>query len=1215
MRETLKLFTNNSALQEASEALLDKLGIKFSPLLRGVPFDDYFRQSSFNFHYVGELEKCINHIWNIGYVNSTTFENDDANDENAKYFGLSIFACDIKPEVSFTRSMAVALTRAFNRISTQNVNNQFDMPVVVIMRQGEMLSLATCERSGRQDGHGERVGKVTILRDMNCSHLHAGHKQILERVKENVRGCKSYEELHQKWFESFNIDILSDNFFNGYKNIYEDIIEYITGKRMVKQANKWVEQDNKNPNAAIMAEFSCFDDPEKAVRDYVKNLMGRLVFIQFLQKKGWMGVPAGKSWNGGDPDFLQNLFHTSEHKEDFVDKVLEPLFEDLNTPRENDLVSHPNVHNGNQIKVPYLNGGLFDISNSDSTTFRIPSRFFWNEDESEATKSPGILRLFSNYNFTIDENAPDNVEIGVDPEMLSRIFENLLEDNKEKGAFYTPKEIVRYMCQESLIAYLDTNTSIASEKIRKFVMSPEEGVYDIPDGKKGKLIEALKEVKICDPAIGSGAFPMGMLNELLHCHEVLSNQHDNRTDIKKSIIKENLYGVDIEKGAVDIARLRFWLSIVVDEETPSPMPNLDYKIMQGNSLIESFKGIDLSKLTYEKEDKTDKGDFSLFDDEKNRLQKTVSHLLASYYSCSDHDRKVKLQQEISETINKQLESQSYKSEILAQLKDINLAENNRFFLWHTWFSDVFNRDKKSGFDIVIGNPPYVSTKGREEDEKRILIEKYGFADDLYSHFIFLAFNLLRENGVQTMITSDTYFTTVMKSNVRKELLKNTILQLVHWGYDIFPEAMVSTSTFIAQKTKSDENHSFVVYDMKGRKTLTNASKYFVPKQKYQESLNGSFFIPTPLCDAINEKYGITHYNLLEQWWEKISTSKNIAKHSNILEKYRQELKSGDIALMGCLTEGGQGLATANNGKYVAIKSGTKWADKVIKSRYKKLTEAVSKYKIATSELNGKTPEDFLSTSSEAEIAEVFDALKERYGRDIFGQGYLYKLIDECQMANLESLTDEEKESGIDSSKNFWVPYDKGDKDGNRWYLETPYAIAWSKDNVTSLKTDPKARYQGYTFYFKEGFCYSDIKTFFLRCRLKGVSIHDVKSMSLFPLSEKVPYYYIVTLINSHLMATVVYNFLNNTPSFQINDCRALPVIIPTESQLEECKILFDKAISVQKEMFAGIISSDERDALLVTIQDEIDAFVYKLYGIETTDYLNHINKPYVTIEA
>ncbi len=844
MRSTLKLFTNNSSLQASSESLLEKLGIKYTAILRGVPLDDYFKLSGFNYQYVKDLEQSLEHIWNIGYVNNTTFEGSEASDQNAKYPGLYIFACEIKPEVSFTRSMAVALTRAFNRASTQRVNNSYDMPVIVIIRQGSMLSLATCERSDRQDGHGEKVGRVTILRDMNCCNLHAGHKQILDRIKENVRGCGSYEELHRKWFESFNIDILSDNFFMGYKNIYEDIIEYITGKRMVKESSKWVEHDNKKPNVEIMAEFAIFEDPEKAVRDYVKKLLGRLVFIQFLQKKGWMGVPTGESWIGGDPDFLQNLFRASPYKDDFVDMVLEPLFKDLNTPRDNDLVSDSNVHHRNQIKVPYLNGGLFEVSSSDSLRFKIPGKFFWNDDEGEAEKHPGILRLFSNYNFTIDENAPDDVEIGVDPEMLSRIFENLLEDNKEKGAFYTPKEIVRYMCQESLIAYLDTNTSIASEKIRKFVISPEEGILEIPENKRGKLKDALKNVKICDPAIGSGAFPMGMLNELLHCREILNGDSNSRTEIKKSIIRDNLYGVDIEKGAVDIARLRFWLSIVVDEEIPSPMPNLDYKIMQGNSLIESFEGIDLSKLTYEIEDEKDKGEVSLFDDEKNILQKNVSQLLVSYYSCSGHDRKVELQQKISNTINKQLESQGYDSAILAQLKEINLAENNTFFLWHTWFSDVFRTvNGKGGFDIVIGNPPYMFLSGKGSPVRRL--ERIGKHDeavkmqllfdlytraypevsdgckDFYKWFYKLAINICAKSGVLAYITPDTFFNMPRYKDLRTEIFKHKVIRLADLGFSVFDAPTVSSAICIMKKDFS-ESKTTTISDV--RSDLTRANR-------------------------------------------------------------------------------------------------------------------------------------------------------------------------------------------------------------------------------------------------------------------------------------------------------------------------------------------------------------------------------------------------------
>lgn len=458
---------------------------------------------------------------------------------------------------------------------------------------------------------------------------------------------------------AFSVEALSDEFFDKYREQYADFIQYITGKRFVKVGSKWEEKVLGGPNAALM---QAFGHNEKKIRDYVKKMMGRITFLHFLQRKGWMC---------GDLNYMQNMFENSAYKNDYLDSVLEPLFFGiLNTkPAEREALFADYGWDKSLFAewkdIPYLNGGLFERDEEDEPESRFPAEYFKR-----------LFQFFSEYNFTIDENDPNDAEVGVDPEMLGKIFENLLEDNKDKGAFYTPKEIVRYMCQESLIAYLETNTSVAKDKIRQFVLSPEEGVADIPENKKPKLLAALEEVKICDPAIGSGAFPMGLLNELLHCREVLSGEHYNRAEIKKSIIQNNIYGVDIEKGAVDIARLRFWLSIVVDEETPSPLPNLDYKIMQGNSLIESFMGVDLSKLTYEKEYKKDKGEISLFDDEKNRLQKTVSYLLSTYYSCSDHDRKVKLQQEISDTINEQLKAQAYNSEILRELRTINLAENN-----------------------------------------------------------------------------------------------------------------------------------------------------------------------------------------------------------------------------------------------------------------------------------------------------------------------------------------------------------------------------------------------------------------------------------------------------------------------------------------------------------------------------------------------------------
>jgi len=593
---------------------------------------------------------------------------------------------------------------------------------------------------------------------------------------------------------AFSVEALSDEFFDKYREQYADFIQYITGKRFVKVGSKWEEKVLGEPNAALM---QAFDHNEKKIRDYVKKMMGRITFLHFLQRKGWMC---------GDLNYMQNMFENSPYKNDYLDSVLEPLFFGiLNTkPAEREALFTDYGWDKSLLNewkdIPYLNGGLFERDEEDEPESRFPAKYFKR-----------LFQFFSEYNFTIDENDPNDAEVGVDPEMLGKIFENLLEDNKDKGAFYTPKEIVRYMCQESLIAYLETNTSVAKDKIRQFVLSPEEGVADIPENKKPKLLAALEEVKICDPAIGSGAFPMGLLNELLHCREVLSGEHYDRAEIKKSIIQNNIYGVDIEKGAVDIARLRFWLSIVVDEETPSPLPNLDYKIMQGNSLIESFMGVDLSKLTYEKEYKKDKGEFSLFDDEKNLLQKTVSHLLSSYYSCSDHDRKVKLQQEISDTINKQLEAQAYNPEILRELGAINLAENNKFFLWHTWFSDVFNRDDKEGFDIVIGNPPYVNFANIKSAEYRTILKEKFYSTknkcDLYAFFIEFGFNILNDSGIITYIVPHTWKATDSFSKLREILFKrHSVKQIVNLDMGVF-DAIVQPLIMLAANRY--EENSFI----------------------------------------------------------------------------------------------------------------------------------------------------------------------------------------------------------------------------------------------------------------------------------------------------------------------------------------------------------------------------------------------------------------------
>ena len=390
----------------------------------------------------------------------------------------------------------------------------------------------------------------------------------------------------------------------------------------------------------------------------------------------------------------------------------------------------------------------------------------------------------------------------------------------------------------------------------------------------------------------------------------------------------------------------------------------------------------------------------------------------------------------------------------------------------------------------------------------------------------------------------------------------------------------------------------------GTKDLAAPMQYAPIKQSvFINTQNSVIFKPTDLNLRIYELYGQKVKKLFDKWWDKIETSKKIAKNQKELEAYRASLKPGDVALLGCLTEGGQGLATANNGKYIAVRRSTKWAKNIMESRSKKLAEAMKKKKVRVPQMeNFANEKDFLDSLSEKEIATLFDSLKEQYGRDIFGQGYIYKIIDDSELADVDNLTKEEKENGIDTSKNYYVPYDKGDKDGNRWYLETPFAIAWSKENVQFLKTNSGKKGEGMPvvrnpqFYFREGFCWIDVNSTYLKARIKANGVFDVLSMSLFTMTE-LPDWYYVSMINSEFISLYVDNFINNTSHFQINDARQLPIIIPSPRELEIFREISEVSIAAKKAIFSSAISAEIAEEKLNDKQFELNKAVLKLYSI------------------
>jgi type I restriction-modification system DNA methylase subunit len=557
--------------------------------------------------------------------------------------------------------------------------------------------------------------------------------------------------------KAFSIEVVTREFFNKYRELFHNVEEAL--ENIVKKDGK------------VKADFAA-----KGVDtvNFAKKLLGQVVFLYFLQKKGWFGVGRDEDWRTGPKNFLRLLFEKKiAPYQNFFNDILEPLFyEALAVERTDDFYSRFNC------KVPFLNGGLFDpINNYDwvHTDILLPNKLFSNTDRTnEGDVGTGILDVFDRYNFTVKEDEPLDKEVAVDPEMLGKVFENLLEvkDRKSKGTYYTPREIVHYMCQESLINYLDTavNTGevplvatkppqgklfgkldpeqralkapgyraiIPREDIEALIRMGELAVehdsrveaygketerysYKLPESIRwnAKLIdEKLANIRVCDPAIGSGAFPVGLMTEIVRARNTITTylpDKEGRTNynFKRHAIQNCLYGVDIDPGAVEIAKLRLWLSLVVDEEDIKqiqPLPNLDYKIVCGNSLL----GV-----------------------EKNLFNVDLFNELESLKPVYFNETNVKKKRE-------------YKKQIDQLIKKI--TNDNEAFDFDIYFSEVFH--EKGGFDVVIANPPY----GAELTE-----EERGFLDNKFSknksqvknsaiYFIYRASELLRNVGVHTYI--------------------------------------------------------------------------------------------------------------------------------------------------------------------------------------------------------------------------------------------------------------------------------------------------------------------------------------------------------------------------------------------------------------------------------------------------------------------------------
>ncbi len=726
----------------------------------------------------------------------------------------------------------------------------------------------------------------------------------------NIEESISLEQLEGL----FALEKVTNEFFKEYKNKYLDIKEtLIKDENFVREALK---HDIENP--------------ESFIEGFSKKLMGQIAFIYFLQKKGWLGieiVPESltfeeynriyeraldterevlnkvyfrkekelytlnkeelkkldnknesellvgafhnteyfKEWGSGKKKFLRELFnkHKDEDKNNgktFFEDYLEPLFYN-NFSEDRGEKQYSAEFN---CRLPFLNGGLFDPYgdyNWKETTFNLDDSLFVND------KDNGILDIFDRYNFTINENDNYETEVAVDPEMLGKVFENLLEvsDRKSKGAFYTPREIVRYMTNESIMNYLLSHLEekgISKEDLEylfnlgEFTKEYDEQIFekdyltDKKELKKGifgmpsniishskEIDELLRKVKIADPACGSGAFPLGILNEIVRARNILTfyinmievfkdkdeknywsrldKKQKSRTPYKLKLyaIQNSLYGVDIEPSAIDITKLRLWLSILVDSTNNDvrPLPNLDFNFMIGNSLIDEFEGMKLfdeslldDKVLEKKLKKIKKAEnmklFRGIEEEQQDILKEIFVKQSLFFNENNSNKKKELKNDIEELENNLIKLTLTENGNHKKLEEIEKGRKERrkpYFLWKLEFAKVFKEN--GGFDIVIGNPPYVQIKFLKDKKnyEEMQYQVFSKSGDLYCLFFELGIKLLKKDGNLNLITSNKWLRSSYGSKLRNYLLNYSKINFLDLGARIFETATVDTAiTFI-----------------------------------------------------------------------------------------------------------------------------------------------------------------------------------------------------------------------------------------------------------------------------------------------------------------------------------------------------------------------------------------------------------------------------------
>lgn len=954
---------NTANLFEAATNLFQQLGIKLnSNTAEPLPTKDILKQ-----HYKdNDTFQAIDKTYFLGIIDDSVFTETGLFDVNYSYKedieqgdknGLMLFALELKKQP--TRTEISELTRAFNRTSQK-------MPVALVLKypptslsEGDevLISISLSERFKYKQNwrQGEKAGKVIILRDIQTQNTHAGHIRILQDLVKPV-GVTNYEQLHQHWLQVLDVNILNKKFFQDLANWYF-----------------WA-----------MNKVSFPDDLEE--KEEVRNatnlirLITRVIFIWFLKEKHL--VPASLFHKHSIENLLKD-FNKNPQSHNYYNAILQNLFfgtlnqkikerkfvkeGDIKTNKKEygvkNLYRYADLFNIPEKKVlalfkdvPFLNGGLFDcldkpnddgkieyvdgFSRNPKKKAIVPDYIFFGEEkevdlnEVYGTKnkrysSRGLINLLESYKFTVAENTPIEEEIALDPELLGKVFENLLASynpetqttaRKQTGSFYTPREIVNYMVDESLLEYIKQNVKNNSKdfEIRlRDVFSYSENPNPFSEAETKAIIEAINNCKILDPACGSGAFPMGILHKMVHILQKLDPDNKYWKDLQRKkaieeteaafkignkeeraillaeindvfennasdygrklyLIENCIYGIDIQPIAVQIAKLRFFISLVIDQKVNDSkenrgirsLPNLEAKFVAANALI----GLDKPEQ------------LSLRNPEIDSKEMELKDLRHKYFTANTRRDKLDLQRkdkELRKKIADLLENDGWQSKVAEQIAAFDPYDQNHFA---NWFDPEWMFGMTNGFDIVIGNPPYVRQENIEN--KDLIIDsiskcfvaengksliKINKRSDLYIYFYYKGLELLKNGGIFSFINSNSWLDVGFGAELQEFLLKNmnTLMivdNLVERSFDADINTVIAFIQKPANKISDDDIIKFVVF-----------------KEPYGRILNSSIIeqVHKTNVKTIDEKFRLIVKTRKELWLEGIETEDDKIKENNI----------------------------------------------------------------------------------------------------------------------------------------------------------------------------------------------------------------------------------------------------------------------------------------------------------------------------------------------